>query len=155
MDVIENIMQWVEGLLDDDDFIVDIKMNSASNNPKVQVLIDSDKELTIDTCAKISRSIGHQIEESNLIDGKYILEVSSPGLDHPLKHFRQYKKNKGRNVKVECIDGVVVEGELIGVSEEMITISKGKGKDGKMDDTVIDIPFDRINKTMVLIIFNK
>jgi len=160
MDEVRDITQFVEGLLEPEQFIVDITMKGNVNNMKVQVLIDSDNALTIDACSKISRSLGHHIEETNLISDKYILEVSSPGVDHPLMHLRQYKKNQGRELKIDRLDGGEITGKLMKVTRDAITITMGKrgekGEKGEKDnERVIDVPFDQIDKTMVLITFNK
>ena len=149
MNEISQIEHWVEDLLAPEQFLVEILVKGNINSQKVLVLIDSDSGLTIDGCAKISRSLGAQLELEELFDGKYTLEVSSPGLDHPLKNFRQYGKNLGRSLKVELNDGNIEEGKLSKVSEEAITINKGK------KDFEKSIPFDQINKTMVLVTFNK
>ena len=53
-------------------------------NQKVLVLIDGDEGVNIDDCSKISRKVGPILEEGDFMPGKYLLEVSSPGLDHPL-----------------------------------------------------------------------
>ncbi len=149
MNEISQIERWVEDLLAPEQFLVEILIKGNVNSQKVLVLIDSDSGLTIDGCAKISRALGGQRELEELFDGKYTLEVSSPGLDHPLKNLRQYSKNLGRSLKVELNDGNIEEGKLSKVSEEAITINKGK------KDLEKSIPFDQINKTMVLVTFNK
>ena len=86
-------------------------------------------------------------------DGDFSLEVSSPGVDEPLKLLRQYKKNIGRNVEVLTNDDVKQEGLLKEVNEEAITIEQiqGKGKKAVILNTVIG--FDNIKQTRVLIKF--
>jgi ribosome maturation factor RimP len=73
---------------------------------KIMVLLDGDKGVDIDECAKVSRQLGEIIEAENIIEDAYLLEVSSPGLDFPLKLQRQYVANIGRNLKVETSSGV-------------------------------------------------
>ncbi len=154
MDEIRDITQYVEGLLEPEQFIVEVTMKGNGNNMRVQVLLDSDNALTIAACSKISRALGNQIEETELISNKYMLEVSSPGLDHPLKHLRQYKKNQGREIKIDRLDGSSVKGKLINATTEAVTIETEK-KSKTDNSDVIDIPFDQIDKTKVLITFNK
>jgi ribosome maturation factor RimP len=94
------------------------------------------------------------MEEQGLYpDGDFSLEVSSPGVDEPLKLLRQYIKNKGRNVEVSFNDGTKKEGKLLEVGEDSITIeyTEGKGKKAIVHQPVI--PFAEIKQTKVLIKF--
>lgn len=104
-------------------FLVDVKIKGNSGNQKVLVFVDGDSGISIDQCSKVSRYIGNEIEEEELIEGKYTLEVSSPGLDFPLTLHRQYVKNIGRSLEVELVDETKLEGELKDVNEEEILIN--------------------------------
>ena len=75
-----------------DCFLVDVV---EKKNDRIEVYIESDATLTIDTCKKVSRYLEKQIEEHKWLGEKYTLDVSSPGVDNPLKLVRQYKKNVG------------------------------------------------------------
>lgn len=107
-------------------FLVDIIVKGNSGNQKVVVLLDGDEGISIDECSRISRSVGNSIEEEELIGGKYILEVSSPGLDHPLKLHRQYVNNQGRTLSIETTEGEKIEGELKQVTDDSIVVEVKK-----------------------------
>lgn len=107
-------------------FLVDIVVKGNSGNQKVVVLLDGDEGISIDECSRISRSVGNSIEEEELIGGKYILEVSSPGLDHPLKLHRQYVNNQGRTLSIETTEGEKIEGELKQVTDDSIVVEVKK-----------------------------
>ncbi|MEP0984490.1 ribosome maturation factor RimP [Ekhidna sp.] len=107
-------------------FLVDVKIKGNSGNQKVLVFVDGNNGISIDQCSKVSRYIGNEIEEEELIEGKYTLEVSSPGLDFPLTLHRQYIKNIGRDLTIELTDGTLLEGELKVVDDDEILIN---GKD--------------------------
>ena len=62
------------------------------------------------------------MEETDLIEGKYTLEVSSPGLDFPLSLNRQYKKNIGRELSIDTHTGDSIEGELLEINDSGISI---------------------------------
>jgi ribosome maturation factor RimP len=149
--VVDTIKQKVEDLISDDAslYMVDVILKGNKGGQKLIVLIDGDKGLDIDKCAEISRKLGLQIEEENLIDSSYTLEVSSPGLDMPLKLERQYQKNIGRNLKIENKEGQQEKGKLIEVKEAGISleIQKGKKKEVK------EIDFKEINRTFVEVSF--
>jgi len=119
--------------------------------------MDGDQGVSIDACAEISRQLSAFIEEEELMTGSFILEVSSPGLDLPLKLHRQYHKNIGRKIKVLTQDDKTLKGTLKEVSEQQIVMleevrTKG-GRKNKDNPKEITIPFDEIRKTNVLASF--
>lgn len=125
LDTVKSILQT---LLEGDIFLVDLKVKPTNN---IKIYLDADSGLGIERCIKINRALYKQIEEQGLYpDGDFSLEVSSPGVDEPLKLLRQYIKNKGRNVEVTYNDGTKKEGKLLEVGEDSITIeyTEGKGK---------------------------
>ena len=86
-------------------------------------------------------------------EGDFSLEVSSPGLDEPLKLLRQYKKNIGRDVEVTMNDEVKKEGKLTVVTEKNITIEYAEGKGKKAIVKTEEIPFDAVKQTKIQIKF--
>jgi ribosome maturation factor RimP len=132
-------------------FIVDIKFYP---NGKLIVLVDGDNGIGVGECAQISRHVGFHLEEENVIETAYNLEVSSPGIDTPLTLLRQYSKNIGRTLAVKTTDGTKKEGKLLAADENAITIEeqiKEKGKKAELVETII--PVDQITETKVLISF--
>lgn len=103
-------------------FLVDLRLKGVVGNRKLLIFIDGDEGIPIETCGAISRMVSQRLEEENFIEGKYILEVSSPGLDHPLTVDRQYKKNIGRALSIKLTDGQALEGKLLKVGKEGISI---------------------------------
>lgn len=161
MDIEKRVRELVEEKIADRDdlFLVEAKMHS---NGQLIILIDGDEGITIEDCVKISRHVGFHLEEENVLDQAYNLEVSSPGIDMPLIDRRQYPKNIGRSIQVtlEDVDGatLIKEGELISVTDESITIDEviknknlPKGRKPKTEEVVI--PFEQIRTTKVLISF--
>ena len=116
----EVVFDYVKEIISDDTdlFIVEIRSAGDPQNMRLQVYLDGDDGLGIDKCASISRQLGARLEEHDLFEAKYTLEVSSPGLDMPLKMSRQYHKNIGRVLKFKTIGGAKVKGELLGISEK-------------------------------------
>src|SRR4051794_18256332 len=104
----ETIITEIEGLLNDlmanepGDFLVSIKIKPTNN---VKIYIDSDEGMSIEKCVRYNRKLYNLIEEKAVFpEGNFSLEISSPGVDEPLKLHRQYKKNIGRNVLVTFND---------------------------------------------------
>ena len=148
---IQAIEQLVGPLLQDDIFLVSIKIKPINN---IKIYLDADGGLGIEKCIKINRALYKIMEEMGMYpDGDFSLEVSSPGIDEPLKLLRQYKKNIGRAVEVTGIDDAVQSGKLIGVSEEAIQIESSTGKGKKAITQNLDISFTDIKQTKVQVKF--
>ena len=131
-----------------DCYLIDIEVDGR----KVQVFLDSDDGLTLRRCQKMSRLIETEIEEGNLLQADYILEVSSPGIDRPLVQKRQYFKNIGRKIEVVMKDETKLLGQLKAVEEEEVVLEV-EGIKKKDPPTEHRIPFSNINKAIVQISF--
>ncbi|MEI2747323.1 MAG: ribosome assembly cofactor RimP [Ferruginibacter sp.] len=148
---IETIKKLLEPLLEDDIFLVDIRIRPTNN---IKIYLDADGGLGIEKCIKVNRALYKQLEEAVLYaDGDFSLEISSPGIDEPLKMLRQYHKNLGRNVEVITTDGNRKEGKLTAVDENEISIEYTEGKGKKAVVQQLQIPFTDIKQTKVLIKF--
>ena len=144
---IQAIEKLVTPLLEGDIFLVSIKIKPINN---IKIYLDADNGLGIEKCIKINRALYKIMEEMGMYpDGDFSLEVSSPGVDEPLKLLRQYKKNVGRNVEVTLQDDTKKEGKLAEVTEEMITIEFTEGKGKKAMIKILEISFNDIKQTKV------
>ncbi|AWV98348.1 ribosome assembly cofactor RimP [Arcticibacterium luteifluviistationis] len=149
----QQIGQIVEELLDLElQFLVDVKTSSSKIRQKITVLIDTDEGIGIADCSRISRELGDRLEE--LIDDAYTLEVSSPGLDTPLKIKRQYHKNIGKSLKVITLDGQEIKGELLEAGDLEITVLPEKKKKEKKEPEKINLAFENIKEARVQVTFN-
>lgn len=143
----------ISSLKDESYFIVDVIVKGVSGKTKILVLLDSDSGFNIDDCADLSRAISNEMEAEAIMDDPYILEVSSPGLDHPLKLKRQYQKNVGRELKLVLTDSSIVKGKLIEVCENTIKFEKEVKEKKKIGSELVEINFDTIEKANVLVSF--
>ena len=137
-------------------FLVDAEIKGNEGNLTVVVLVDGDNGVDIDRCAEISRELGNILEEEEMIESKYRLEVSSPGIDQPIKLLRQYHKNIGRDFKVDTFDGEQFKGKLIEVLEDSLVfneLTEQPKRPNKYSDEKVNISLDKINKAKVLISF--
>jgi len=80
--------------------IIELSLKRASNRLIVRILVDKAGGINIDECALINKSIGSIVEEKELIPQRYLLEVSSPGLDRPLKTKDDFQRMIGKDVEV-------------------------------------------------------
>ena len=148
---IQAVEKLIGPLLKDDIFMVSIKIKPTNN---FKIYLDADNGLGIEKCIKINRALYKIMEEMGMYpDGDFSLEVSSPGLDEPLKLLRQYKKNVGREVEVITNEEQKKEGKLTAVTEEKITIEYTEGKGKKAIVKVEEILFTGIKQTKVQIKF--
>ena len=132
-------------------FLVSVRIKPTNN---IKVFLDADEGLSIEKCVKINRAMYRAIEEKCWYpDGNFSLEVSSPGIDEPLKLIRQYKKNIGRKVAVILNDDTKLEGKLLLVNDDTIQLEYTEGKNKKAVTINKEIAFDQIKQTTVLISF--
>jgi ribosome maturation factor RimP len=121
-------------------FLVDISLRSEKGGKLVQAYIDTDKGITIEECAVISREFAQELDRVNLLQGSYRLEVSSPGIDKPLRMLRQYRKNVGRRFKVvhqSTETRTTLVGKLQSVEDERLTFETETGESVTLDFTKI------------------
>lgn len=132
-------------------FLVEVKIKPTNN---VKVFLDGDSGISIRQCADCNRALYKLLEASALFpDGDFSLEVSSPGLDEPLKQERQYVKNIGRDVEVITQDGAKIEGKLEKADADGLVIIEEKGKNKKKEIIQHTIPFNNIKSTKIQIKF--
>ena len=135
----------------DDVFLVEVKVIPGNN---IKVFLDADKGITIEKCIKVNRALYKQIEETELFpNGDFSLEVSSPGVDEPLKLLRQYKKNIGRSLEVMMNDGVQIEGKIMAVNNDEIIIEEKTGQGKKAIIKTTNILFNQVKHAKVLVTF--
>jgi ribosome maturation factor RimP len=151
MDLKEKIKELTQASLTNPaHFLVDVIV-SKHKPMKFTVVLDGDSGITIDDCANVSRAINNSLE--SLIEDQYFLEVTTPGLDHPLKLKRQFEKNKGRKLKVHRKDKSIVLGALQQVEEEKILIEAEVKEGKKIETKAMEIPFADIEKAFVTVSF--
>lgn len=160
LQVEERVKELVlEKIADRDDlFLVNVKMHG---NGRLEILVDGDQGISIQDCADISRHVGFHLEEENIVNHAYFLEVSSPGVDYPLTQKRQFVKNIGRTISVvyeEDGKRIEKEGKLLEVNDLSVSIEAivknknlPKGRMPAVEE--VSIPLDKIITTKVLISF--
>jgi len=93
----------------------------------LRLLVDKEGGITLDECSSLNEEIGRILDEENLINERYILEVSSPGLDRPLKTKRDFERVMGQRIRVHTYEPVGEtrdhKGEVDSVDEENVTVS--------------------------------
>lgn len=142
MNIVEEILtNDVKELVENEGFeFVDLKYVPRGNASILRVYADSDTGITIEECKVLSGLISDFIFKYNKIEGRYTLEVSSPGIDRPLMTQRDFRKNIDRDITVFYKDDGS-ENEIIG---KIIDVDDNLTLD--VNGEKIMIPFDNIIK---------
>ena len=132
-------------------FLVEIRIKPTNN---VKVFLDADQGINVDRLIQYNRKLYRDLEENAVFpDGDFSLELSSPGLDEPLKLPRQYRKNIGRYVEVILNDTTKLEGKLLSADELQIVIEEEKGKGKKKEVLQKELLLADIKSTKVQVKF--
>ena len=111
--------------------LVDIELKGSKNNLVAQIFVDAEGGVLLDDCARLSQAISDELDTHDPIPGKFRLEVSSPGIDRPLRTSRDFQRNRGRSLTLQYKDGNEVsqlEGRITEVDEHQIEIATQTGK---------------------------
>ncbi len=149
----------VENLLNDflaereDLFLINLKFSAADD---ITVILDGDDGVTLQDCLDASRAIENNLDRE---EHDFALQVMSAGLSEPLSSERQFNKNLGREIEVLLNDSTEMEGELLKVEADKITLilkyrkpkEIGKGKVDVVEER--EILYTDIKKALVAIKF--
>jgi ribosome maturation factor RimP len=116
----------------------------SGKNSVVRVVVDTDTGITLGQCQELSKKIADIFYRKDVFQGSYRLEVTSPGVNKPLEHDFEYKRNIGRQIKLnyhEAGVGKSITGELLGYDEKAIRV--------KSDNDEISIPRASIDKAKI------
>ena len=112
--------------------LVDLNCHPGGGRLTLRLLVDTARGITMDELSGLNRSIGAVLEEHDVIPERYFLEVSSPGLDRPLKTAVDFERVIGRRVKVTTsvplADKQEHRGEVLGVNEENVMLRLDSGE---------------------------
>ncbi len=138
--------------------LVDLEFKREGRDWFLRLFIDKEGGVTLDDCADFSRELGAVLEIEDVIETSYRLEVSSPGLDRPLKKPQDYERYKGRLIKIKTYEKLdpdgrgyerkTFEGQLLGLEAGRVKILQMDKKGG-----TIEVAFDGIAKANLEIEF--
>jgi ribosome maturation factor RimP len=118
--------------------IFDVQFRRESSGMVLRVRLDRpgpsavpEDSVSVDDCTRVSRDLSALLDVEDIVPTAYTLEVSSPGLDRPLRHLKDYRRFEGRRAKLvmrEAVDGqTFFKGVLRGVEDTEVLI---EGDDG-------------------------
>jgi ribosome maturation factor RimP len=99
------IQEGVETLLKGSEIeLVDLQFGASPRGLLVRILVDKPGGVTVEDCARVSRAVGDQLDALEAISGRYVLEVSSPGIDRPLRRREDYERFAGETAEVVTLE---------------------------------------------------
>lgn len=126
----KNITEFADRITQSLDLLlIDVIIRGVDRNRVIEIFIDSEKGVSADTCAEVSNKITELIDEQDIVPGKYRLEVSSPGIDRPLKFLKQFNKHINRKFEIVYLIGDSSEKailKLLKIDGEELTFFDGK-----------------------------
>ena len=129
--------------------LVDVEWVKEGANWYLRAYIDKENGITVDDCEEVSRALSDLLDEEDFISQNYILEVSSPGLDRPLKKEKDFARSIGKDVEVKLFKAINKEKEFYGIlsayDESSVTITTEDQKEQtfeKADIALIRLAFD-------------
>ena len=126
--------------------LVDVEFAGTGRQAVLRVYIDSPDGITVDDCATVSHQVSAILDVEDPIPDKYMLEVSSPGLDRPLVKLEDFQRFTGQAVKIRTSQPVLgrrnFTGLLVGLRGETVIV--------EMDKESFDLPFGDIEKARLV-----
>jgi ribosome maturation factor RimP len=132
--------------------IEDVVIDARVQPPRITVIADGDTALDLDTIAELSRSASSVLDAVESVEGRYVLEVSSPGVDRPLTTAKQFRRARGRKVELALTDGTQIAGRVGEMRED--TLSLVVRDDRARDCAVRSISLADVVKAVVQVEFS-
>ncbi|APF19244.1 ribosome maturation factor RimP [Caldithrix abyssi] len=102
MELKEKLIEIIQPICEGEGFyLLELKISGSVRNPVVQIFADNEQGITLNDCVLLSRKIQDELDFRDDLPATYRLDVSSPGVDHPLKFDWEFKKNLGRTLVVK------------------------------------------------------
>jgi len=127
---------------------VQVRLMGGASAPTLQVMAEplDEREMDVDDCAELSRTISALLDVEDPIPGAYTLEVSSPGIDRPLVRLEDFERHAGFEAKIELrqlVDGRRrYSGRLLGARDDevLIRIADAQG------EKTVAVPYGEIER---------
>ena len=144
----QSVTQLIEPVLREENLeLMEVEFKRLGKKWFLRVFIDKESGITLEDCQRTSRLIEDMIEVEDIIGASYVLEVSSPGLDRPLKTERDFLKFKNKEIKVYTFSPVENKKHFSGIIRDF----RNKVLYLEIAGKVLEIPKERISKAQLVI----
>jgi len=148
-DILEKVRQVAAPLAAQEGLeLVDVEFGGPGGRQTLRLFIDKEGGVSLDDCTSVSRAVSAALDVEDPIDGAYDLEVSSPGLDRPLRTPEHFQKYAGERVKVKTYAPIsetdnrkTFVGQLLGFENGFVLVD--------VDGKVFRIPHAQVSKANV------
>jgi ribosome maturation factor RimP len=143
MDVLEEVSDLAESVVRRRSLSLwDVEMGGSKGSRVVRVYVDGDDGVDLDTVAEVSEEISRGLDLRDPIEGRYTLEVSSPGLERSLKRPEHYARSVGKQVIVKTKSRMVgdshrVDGTILEARDESVTLRTDQQEE-------VDLPYEEV-----------
>jgi len=124
--------------------VVNVDIHKSQKHGVVRLYIDSPNGINMDDCVKVTREVSPALDELDVISFAYTLEVSSPGVNRPLRKESDFKKFTGKQVKITTLVSIgnktVFKGEIQSIDGCLLKIIEATSGD------IVDIDISQIKK---------
>jgi len=127
--------------------LVDVEFLHESGTWILRVFIDKEGGVGVDDCARVSRELGDLIESKDIISYHYVMEVSSPGLNRPLKKESDYIRSIGKMIRIKMCKPFLNRKNFTG---SLANVSEGKFTLLLDDGNSIELPLDLVDKAKLI-----
>ncbi len=118
--IVEKVRIFLEDLLPTFGLeLFDIQFRMEGHGWVLRVFVDSENGVTLDDCSNVSRELGLYLDVEDVIDHAYNLEISSPGLERPLRSYADFERYLGRKAKLKFHDALEGEKIHVGIIEKI------------------------------------
>jgi ribosome maturation factor RimP len=140
--MIDKIKETIEPILQEEQVeLVEVIFRREDGRQVLRLLVNKDKGIQLSDCIKLNEKIGRVLDENDIMQESYVIEVDSPGIDRPFKAKRDYERAIGRLVRVTLNERISDKKEYIARLEE---VSDAGVKIDVEKKGLIEIPFEKI-----------
>ena len=149
-EIVERVRAIADPLLMNEGMeLVEVDYRREARGWVLRLTIDKEGGVTLDDCGRVSQQVGRELDVEDFIAAPYVLEVSSPGLNRPLRSEKDFIKHCNRLIKLRTVDPInsrqQFKGKLLGVSNNQIEL--------EMEEGIVQIPLAKIAKANLEIEF--
>jgi len=140
--MIDKIKEVIEPVIQEEKAeLVEIIFRKEGGRQVLKLLVDKDNGIQMADCVSLNEKIGQALDQADIIQESYVIEVDSPGIDRPFKTKRDYERALGRLVRVTLVERIADKKEYIARLEE---VSDAGVKIDVKKKGIIEIPFEKI-----------
>ena len=113
--------------------LLEAQLRRRGRSPVLSVVLDADAPVEADVVERVSKELSHLLDEDDPLPGSYILEVTTPGLDRPLRTARDFRRQRGHEVRVTRAQAgsdatTSVQGIVVAVDDQAVTLDADGGQ---------------------------